>query len=160
MPHTNNVICATICAYVVFERSVLLVHHDKLNRWLPMGGHIEPGEDPDLALFRELEEETGMLRHEVRAFNQPQPSPVEPGGKTLLVPHYMDRHVIDPACSLDHFALIYFLRARTNRVQLEAGAHREIRWFTEADLDAPKYELSDRVKFYARSAINQANNPS
>jgi len=49
-------------------RSVLLVHHAKLARWLQPGGHIEPG-DTDLAAAarREVIEETGVaLRWEPR----------------------------------------------------------------------------------------------
>jgi 8-oxo-dGTP pyrophosphatase MutT (NUDIX family) len=42
------------------RRSVLLVHHAKLGRWLQPGGHIEPGDlDLEGAARREVTEETG-----------------------------------------------------------------------------------------------------
>lgn len=49
----------------VFSRggdSVLMLHHRTLGRWLQPGGHLEPS-DPSLAcaLFREVEEETGLV---------------------------------------------------------------------------------------------------
>ena len=34
----------------------LLIHHNKLNMWLPPGGHIEANETPDEALVREIKE--------------------------------------------------------------------------------------------------------
>lgn len=43
------------------RRSLLLIHHGKLHRWLQPGGHVEP-EDPDIvaAARREIVEEVGM----------------------------------------------------------------------------------------------------
>ncbi|HET6214067.1 MAG TPA: NUDIX domain-containing protein [Micromonosporaceae bacterium] len=39
---------------------VLLVHHNKLGKWLYPGGHIDPNESPGEAAIRELTEETGI----------------------------------------------------------------------------------------------------
>jgi 8-oxo-dGTP pyrophosphatase MutT (NUDIX family) len=39
---------------------VLLHHHRRLNRWLQMGGHLEPGETPTAAALREAGEESGL----------------------------------------------------------------------------------------------------
>lgn len=43
------------------RRRVLLIHHQKLGRWLQPGGHVEPGDESLLdAARREVEEETGV----------------------------------------------------------------------------------------------------
>ena len=42
------------------EGRLLLHHHRRLNRWLQMGGHLEPGEDPVAAALREGREESGL----------------------------------------------------------------------------------------------------
>ena len=52
----------TASAFVTDGEGVLVIHHDRLGRWLQPGGHVEP-EDIGLmeAAMREVEEET-MLR--------------------------------------------------------------------------------------------------
>lgn len=42
------------------NRRILLHHHRRLNRWLQMGGHVEPGEGPLQAALREGMEESGL----------------------------------------------------------------------------------------------------
>jgi 8-oxo-dGTP diphosphatase len=45
---------------VVDGEYVLLVDHKNAKRWLPPGGHVEPGEDPRTTVVRELREELGL----------------------------------------------------------------------------------------------------
>ncbi|MGE0362679.1 MAG: NUDIX hydrolase [Vicinamibacterales bacterium] len=45
---------------VVDDGHILLVDHKNANRWLPTGGHVEPGEDPRETVVRELREELGL----------------------------------------------------------------------------------------------------
>ena len=54
---------------VVDGEYILLVDHKNARRWLPTGGHVEPGEDPRTTVLRELFEELGIeaSRHEVVA---------------------------------------------------------------------------------------------
>ena len=51
----------TASAFVTNGEGVLLIHHDRLGRWLQPGGHVEP-EDADLhaAALREITEETTL----------------------------------------------------------------------------------------------------
>ncbi len=46
--------------YVLNGEKVLLLFHKKLKKWLPPGGHLDPGELPHEAAIREAAEETGL----------------------------------------------------------------------------------------------------
>ena len=46
---------------VPVDHLFLLVDHIKAGKWLPTGGHVEPGEDPANAVRRELMEELGIF---------------------------------------------------------------------------------------------------
>jgi 8-oxo-dGTP pyrophosphatase MutT (NUDIX family) len=48
------------CFIIDRDGRLLLHHHRRLNRWLQMGGHLEPGEDPAAAALREGREESGL----------------------------------------------------------------------------------------------------
>ncbi|WP_424447934.1 NUDIX hydrolase [Microbacterium arborescens] len=60
----------TVSGYVVngVGDRVLLVHHRKLLKWLPPGGHVDPDETPHVAVVREVRAETG-----IRAALRPHP---------------------------------------------------------------------------------------
>ena len=49
-----------VAGYIFHKKKVLLIHHRKLDLWLPVGGHINRDETPDDALRREIKEETNL----------------------------------------------------------------------------------------------------
>lgn len=48
----------------------LMVFHKKFQKWIPPGGHIKTGEEPNEAALREVYEETGLIGHILRFPNQ------------------------------------------------------------------------------------------
>lgn len=50
----------TATVYIFHQNQVLLHKHEKLGKWLPPGGHLEPNETPSEAARREVLEETGL----------------------------------------------------------------------------------------------------
>ncbi len=51
-------------AVIVGRRGTVLHLHRRLGRWMQTGGHVDPGESPAAAAWRESQEETGLaLQH-------------------------------------------------------------------------------------------------
>ena len=50
----------TATGFVVHGDAILLHWHEKVQEWLPPGGHVEPNEDLVQAVLREIAEETGF----------------------------------------------------------------------------------------------------
>jgi len=150
MAHIHELIDFTVAVFIVYENKVLLVYHRQLQKWLPVGGHIELDEDPEQALFREIQEECGL---EVKVLAS-KPDIGEDGRKPLLTPTYLDIHTINDKHR--HVGFIYFAKAKSNDAKLAVEEHEEIRWFSEEDLENPKFNLQEDIKFYAREALAKA----
>ena len=50
----------SVAVYARRENRVLVIHHRRLETWLPLGGELEAGETPLEAARRELREESGL----------------------------------------------------------------------------------------------------
>jgi 8-oxo-dGTP pyrophosphatase MutT (NUDIX family) len=149
MPHIHEKYDFVVTVFIVYDNKVLLVHHPRYNKWLPMGGHIELDEDPEEALFREVKEETGL---DVEILSS-KPEISQSDTKFILTPRFIDVHEANRPHK--HIALVYFASARNNQHVL-SDEHIDIQWLEEEDLDSPKYALSDSVKFYCKEAIRAA----
>ncbi|OGY27822.1 MAG: hypothetical protein A3F33_02420 [Candidatus Woykebacteria bacterium RIFCSPHIGHO2_12_FULL_43_10] len=150
MPHIHEAIDFIVSAYIVHGGKVLLINHRKLERWLPVGGHIELDENPEQALFREVEEETGLTRSHLKVLSQ-KPTVVSPGTTFLYTPNFLDIHDFSP--SHRHIGLVYFLRSNTDKVILAEKEHSDIKWLGEKDIDTRAFNLSEAVKFYIKEAF-------
>jgi 8-oxo-dGTP pyrophosphatase MutT (NUDIX family) len=150
MPHLNYYLDFTIAVFIVEGSRVLMVHHRGLNRWLPVGGHIDPGEDPISAVHREAREECGL---EIELLLE-QPLPELPDVKVLPPPVYMDIHPIEGQHA--HLGMVYFARPMGGEVTLAAEEHHAIRWYTREEIErSPTSEMPVNVKFYALEALRR-----
>lgn len=149
MPHIHEKIDFTVEAFVVHGNRVLLIFHKQLQKWLPLGGHIELDEDPEQALLREIKEESGL---EVEVLAE-KPNVQFEGKKFLSTPSYLDIHDINSTHR--HIGLVYFARAITDNIRLAPHEHEQIRWFTEADLEDSQFAISSDIKFYTKEALKR-----
>ena len=149
MAHIHEKIDFTVAIFVVNEGKVLLIHHRKLDKWLPLGGHIELDEDPEIAALREAREESGL---EVELLGE-RPPTTEPGTRALIAPRFLDIHRIN--ATHEHIGMIYWARPKSGSVTLAAGEHHHIRWCAAGDLDALHPPMSDAVKWYCRKALEE-----
>ena len=104
------------CFIIDGDARLLLHHHRRLNRWLQMGGHLEPGEEPSAAALREGYEESGLR----------------------------DLHLLGDIADLDvhlipagkgepehrHFDVRYIARTQSpERIAVDSRESRELMWF-------------------------------
>ena len=106
MAHIHEKIDFTVAIFVVHDGKVLLIHHRKLDKWLPLGGHIELDEDPEQAALREAKEESGL---DVELLGE-RPPTTGPGTRALIAPRFLDIHRINE--THEHIGMIYWARPK------------------------------------------------
>lgn len=150
MPHIHEKIDFTVAIFVVHEGKILLIHHRKLNAWLPLGGHIELEEDPEQAALREAKEESGL---DVMLLGE-RPPTTSPGTRALIAPRFLDIHRITD--THEHIGMIYWARPKDSAtVKCATEEHHDIRWCSPEELDALQPPMSAAVKWYCCKAIEE-----
>ena len=155
MAHIHEKIDFTVANFVVHDEKILLIHHRQLNKWLPLGGHVELDEDPEQAALREAKEESGL---EVELLGE-RPPTTGPDTRALIAPRFLDIHRITD--THEHIGMMYW--ARPKRVggtpavatKLATAEHHDIRWCSVVELDKLQPPMSDAVKWYCHAAIRE-----
>lgn len=150
MPHIHDLFDFVISVFIVHQGRVLLVHHRTYDEWLPIGGHIELNEDPEQALYREVQEECGL---KIRLL-QSAPAIAHRGVKPIPAPVYMDVHRTHGKHR--HIAFVYFATSASDRARLLEKEHHGLRWFTLRELTDPRYRITSSIRFYCRQAVRSA----
>lgn len=131
----------TVAVFVVHDHRVLLHFHQKLDRWLPPGGHIEANELPDEAAVREVMEETGVacaLTGGTRMRYDDPSLPVQ-----LVSPAGIQLEQIGP--DHQHIDLIYFATGAP------ADPMPKVDWFALDQLGP--LDLTEEVRTWCRLAV-------
>jgi 8-oxo-dGTP pyrophosphatase MutT (NUDIX family) len=152
MGRAHGPIDFTAEVFIVHGGRVLLRRHDKGGAWLSVGGHVEPGEDPNEAALREVREEVGL------AVELWDPDGIAgdhgDGVRDLVPPRYLSRHPTARPVPHEHVTFVYFARSPSDRVvQGDTERSEEWRWFTRDELDEPRFGLRPNIRFYARAAL-------
>ncbi len=152
MPHVHEKIDFTVEVFIVNKSRVLLRKHDKYDKWLGAGGHIELDEDPMQTAVREAKEEVGL---DVTII--PKPESYQGITDTVLTPpQFMVRHHITEMH--EHVAMIYFAISESDQV-VEPETHEKSKgyhWFSAQDLDDPEWGVMQNVTHYAKCALQAA----
>jgi 8-oxo-dGTP pyrophosphatase MutT (NUDIX family) len=149
MAHIHEKIDFTVSIFVVQDGKILLIHHRNLNKWLPLGGHIELDEDPETAALREAKEESGL---QVELIGE-RPPTTEPGTRALIAPRFIDIHRI--SATHEHIGLIYWARPKGGTLTLAPSEHHEIRWCSAEDLNTLHPPMTEAVRWYCRAALKE-----
>ena len=152
MAHIHEKIDFTVAIFVVHDAKVLVIHHRKLDKWLPLGGHIELDEEPEQAALREAKEESGL---DVELLGE-RPPTTSPGTRALIAPRFLDIHRISD--THEHIGMIYWARPKaSSNAKLAVAEHHDIRWCSAADLDKLQPPMTEAVKWYCLKAIAEVS---
>jgi 8-oxo-dGTP pyrophosphatase MutT (NUDIX family) len=175
MAHIHEKIDFTVAIFVVHDQKILLIHHRKLDKWLPLGGHIELEEDPEQAALRETKEESGL---DVELLGE-RPPTTSPGTRALIGPRFLDIHRISD--THEHIGMIYWARPKVGSSRCDdlpsqgygkagrtsqrdvpttcaVAEHHDIRWCSASELDSLQPAMSSAVKWYCLKAIEEISN--
>jgi 8-oxo-dGTP pyrophosphatase MutT (NUDIX family) len=146
MAHIHEKIDFIVSAYIVHGNRVLMIFHGALQKWLPIGGHIELDEDPEQALFREIEEESGLTADQL-VMKTSKDGHTSTTSKSLYIPNSLNIHQISETHR--HIALT----SLTNEVRLADSEHENICWLTIGEIEDLKPHIPDEVVFHASKAL-------
>ena len=149
MAHIHERIDFTVAIFVVHSGKVLMIHHRNLGKWLPLGGHIELDEDPEVAALREAKEESGL---DVDLLGE-RPPTTGPGTRALIAPRFLDIHRISD--THEHIGMIYWARPKGGVLQLAAAEHHDIRWCSREDLAQLTPPIDQAVQWYCLKALEE-----
>lgn len=129
-----------VAVFVVRNDRVLLHQHERLHRWLPPGGHIEPNEIPDEAAIREVREETGV---HIELIDAPLITLTAPNLPRMLA-RPLGIMLVDIRPDHQHIDLVYLARATND------GDGRGT-WFTITDLAT--LDLTEEIRAWCTLAL-------
>lgn len=152
-----------VAAFVVHRGKVLLVHHKKLEKWLGPGGHVElaDGEQTDDALYRELEEETGLTPTDLEPVDAWAPAYGDRDNPhnavPLLRPSVVEVHDFPTIPGHKHLSLVYYMRtagrlrdAAEPKITLDDSLAGSA-WFDHQMLE--EWDLMGPIRYYGHAAI-------
>lgn len=148
MAHIHEFYDFTVSAFIVHQERVLLLHHKNLNTWLQPGGHIELNEDPEQALWREIEEETSLTKDTLQIVSYEHKRPKTPEAKCLPLPFDLNVHTYGET-DHKHIDFSYHITSSTDVISQNLEESNDLRWFSIDDIKAIKVELLPDI--YERS---------
>ena len=145
----------TATTYIVNDGATALHHHDRLDMWLPPGGHIDRDELPRQAAIREVREETGLdpvLLEGEATIEAPTVTEL-PGPEHLILEdiHHYDAGEVGH----QHIDFIFYGSVESRTIDPDGDGEREDEhweWF-DADALETDPELNPEVRVLGLEAI-------
>jgi len=143
----SNLICS---GYLVEDGKILLVHHNRFDKWVPPGGHIEAGETFGQTAEREFLEETGIAVNAISA--APVIHPEDENATPLPLPFYTDLEVEGfPVPALVQFFFVRRAAGDHAPIRPQESEVLDARFFSAEELD--DLATFDQVRSLARYAL-------
>lgn len=143
------------------KSKMLLIYHNGLNKWLPPGGHVEPDESPDLAVLREVREETGLHKTVKFIYTGINLQARDVTDVQIPAPMAMTYQII-PESRKDiehiHLDMAYALEASEREpIHLDDVGIDMVKWVSIGDIVNSKIDTFDTVVGYAKHIQKETN---
>lgn len=136
----------TVSTIIVRKEKTLLHLHKSANKWLPLGGHIEPNELPDEAALREIKEESGL---KAVLYNSGEQIDMIDAKQLCRPVHILLEDIKE---GHQHIDLVYYATADTFAVKPEDGEAQDLKWFSVDEIK-DLANVPENVKICAVKAI-------
>jgi 8-oxo-dGTP pyrophosphatase MutT (NUDIX family) len=134
--------------YLVVDGKVLLVHHNKFDKWTPPGGHMESDETQAETVVREFKEETNL---DVTVIPFAPPAfDGDDNATPIPLPFHMDLEVEGfDVPHIGHFFFVQLVDPNQEITHQEAEVHGA-QWFSKEELkDLKTFEQVRALANYA-----------
>jgi len=135
----------TATVLIVHDNRVLLHRHKKFGSLLPVGGHVDRDELPEVTAIREAKEEAGLA---IELYN-PDTTPF-PDVQLLVRPAHM--LLININEFHQHIDLLFYARAATNQVAPASGESNALQWYSRDEVINAK--MPENVRILALEALD------
>ncbi|MEF8776168.1 MAG: NUDIX domain-containing protein [Haloarculaceae archaeon] len=147
--------------YVVHDGATALHHHDRLEMWLPPGGHIDRDELPHEAASREAREELGLAVDLVARSGELSSETARsiPKPQHFLLEDIDERS--DGSVAHQHVDFVYYGAVDSREIDPADGEQpaTDWEWFTPADLRTASYLPADISDAGQRAIETVADGP-
>lgn len=135
--------------YLVHDGKILLVHHNKFNKWVPPGGHLEENETPDETVVREFREETALNVEVIPAY--PSAFAGDSNATPIPMPFHIDLE--REGFNAPRIGFFFFVKTLDNlrNIRHQTAELHSIGWFSESEIDSLK--TFDQVKALAKFVL-------
>ena len=120
MAHLNYYVDLCADAYIVNDGAVLLRLHEKYNFWIAPGGHVDPGEDINQAVLREVWEEVGLKVELIGPSTWTKQD--YDNNKDLVPPIFVNRHSVNE--HHDHSSFIFVAKSNSREINPQEEASK------------------------------------
>jgi len=114
------------------KNEILMIHHNKLQVWLPPGGHIEENELPDDAVLREIYEETNIKAEIIS--NKREIGLKDSHCRELEIPFTVLLEDIEGNGTHNHIDMIFICKAVNEDLIPQKNEVHGIGWFTYEEI--------------------------
>ena len=126
----------------------LFLWHQKLQSWLPPGGHIEDNESPEEAARREIFEEIGEKNISFLANKKKIQPKIDNRSEFLLAPHFILAEQIEH----NHMHMDINFYAEVTKKTFHSPEGHELKWFSVRDIQQEN-KIFENVRILALSGL-------